>query len=255
MTEHEHTPDSTSKEPPRISHASATRTLLSMASQGTLSTLDGESGHPYGSIVELATDADGCPVFLLSDLASHTKNFRADPRASLCVTDPTAGPRPLALQRATLVGEIELLENPEALRGAYLEEHPNAQNYVDFDDFNFWRLCVDRVRYIGGFGRMSWFEADRYKDATVDPLADSAQGVIEHMNDDHADALVDYAVGLADIEDTEFAKMVGVDHLGFDMEVHTASGLQQIRIPFEPLLESADEVRHAMVELVRKARA
>jgi hypothetical protein len=255
MTDHDAPAGSRSSDTPRPTHAVSTRTLLEHAKQGVMSTLDHRSGHPYGSVVELAVGPDGEPIFLLSDLASHTKNFRDDPRVSVCVTDPTAGPRPLALQRATLVGTIEHMEDPGDWRTRYLEAHPSAQNYVDFGDFAFWRLKVEKVRYIGGFGRMSWFEGDVFRDAEPDLLAGSAVGVIEHMNDDHDDALVDYAVGLAGLADVESAKMVGIDRLGFDMEVETADGLERVRLPFDPPIESPGEVRHRMVDLVQEARA
>ncbi len=255
MTDHDAPADATSSTPPRPSHAVSTRTMLAHAEQGVLSTLDRDTGHPYGSVVEIGAGPDGDPVLLLSDLAEHTKNFRADARASLCVTDPTAGPRPLALQRATLVGEITRMDEPGAWRERYLEAHPSAHNYVDFDDFAFWRLEVARVRYIGGFGRMSWLDAPDFRDADPDLLADSAVGVIEHMNDDHADALVDYAAGLAGIDDARAAKMVGIDHLGFDMEVETSDGLTRTRIAFDPPIDNPGQVRHRMVDLVQEARA
>lgn len=253
--EPESSEESSRQEPPRPSHAESTRTLMSQAGKGVLSTLDHDSGHPYGSIVEVAPGPDGEPLMLLSELASHTKNFRADPRASLCIEDPLTGPRPLALQRATLMGRMVEVEEPGEWRDAYLEAHPSAENYVDFGDFSFWRLDVERVRYIGGFGRMSWFDADVYRAVEPDVLAQSAAGIVEHMNDDHDDALVDYAMGLAGLDNVEAATMVGVDRLGFDMEVQTDEGLERIRIPFEPPIEAPGEVRHRMVELVQEARA
>lgn len=254
MTGHDTPAESNTSDPPRLSHAESTRTMLAQAHQGVMSTLDRGSGHPYGSIVEIAPGPSGDPVFLLSDLAEHTKNFREDPRASLCVTNPVAGPRPLALQRATLVGTIAQMDEPGRWRKHYLEVHPSAENYVDFGDFSFWRLAVERVRYIGGFGRMSWLDEDEFHSASPDLLVGSAEGIIEHMNDDHADALVDYAVGLAELEGVETAKMVGVDRLGFDMEVETDEGLERVRLAFEPPIEDPDEVRHRLIDLVREAR-
>lgn len=40
-------------------------------------------GFPFGSVVAYAADAAGRPVLWLSDLAEHTRNPAADPRASL----------------------------------------------------------------------------------------------------------------------------------------------------------------------------
>jgi hypothetical protein len=41
-------------------------------------------------------------------------------------------------------------------RAAFLAVHPNAAYYADFRDFAFWKLRVNAIRYIGGYGRMSW---------------------------------------------------------------------------------------------------
>jgi hypothetical protein len=45
-------------------------------------------------------------------------------------------------------------------RAAYLEAHPGASAFIDFDDFEFYRLRAERMRYIAGFGRMGWIPRD-----------------------------------------------------------------------------------------------
>jgi hypothetical protein len=42
-----------------------------------------------------ALDTHGRPVFLISTMAMHTQNLKADPRASLFVTEPDASGDPL----------------------------------------------------------------------------------------------------------------------------------------------------------------
>jgi len=61
----------------------ACRDLLRGCRSGSLSTAMAVSdGWPYASLVTYATDIDGCPLFLLSTLADHTRNIAADPRAA-----------------------------------------------------------------------------------------------------------------------------------------------------------------------------
>ena len=48
--------------------------------------------------------------------------------------------------------------------------NPASAYYIDFGDFSFWRLEVRSVRYVGGYGRMSWVEAADYAAAEADPL-------------------------------------------------------------------------------------
>jgi hypothetical protein len=45
--------------------------------------LDTPSGAPYASLITLATDLGGSPIFLISTLARHTRNLANDPRAAI----------------------------------------------------------------------------------------------------------------------------------------------------------------------------
>ena len=239
----------------RLTHAESARTMVAAASRGVLSTLEPEEGFPYGSLVEFVATDDGDAIFLLSDLAEHTDNFKADARASLFISPAVADGRPLALERVTFVGEIEPVEDADQFRQAYLDAHLHASAYVDFSDFAFWRLRVRRARYIGGFGRMSWVDEDAYRSASPDIVAQMAAGAIEHMNADHHDALIDYVRAFSDIDDVAGARMAALDRYGFDIQARREGGREQlVRISFDEPLEHHSQVRKAMVQMVRKAR-
>lgn len=68
------------------SDAERSRTLIGSVRTAALATL-GEGGFPFGSLVSHAVDAAGRPLLLLSDLAEHSRNLAADPRASLLATE------------------------------------------------------------------------------------------------------------------------------------------------------------------------
>src|SRR6187551_2806961 len=145
---------------PAPSHAERVRTLVEGLSTGTLCTLAREpAGYPYGSLITFGLDA-GEPVFLISELAEHTKNLHADSRASLLIAENRPGD-PLANGRVTLLGRCTPVpsERRERASQAYLARHPGASYYADFKDFGFWSLEVTALRYIGGYGRMSWVDA------------------------------------------------------------------------------------------------
>lgn len=241
---------------PTPSHAEQARTLLQRVDMGVLSTHAAElDGHPYGSLVIYALH-EGDPVLLISGLAEHTKNLEASPRCSLLVHE--RGPdNPLALARATLVGNAAKVEGPDAepVAASFLARHPDAGYYADFTDFAYWRVEVSGVRYIGGFGRMSWVDAPDWSTAEPDPLIDGAKRVIEHMNEDHADALRLYAEAFSRSGPVPEAVMTGVDRYGFEMSVTTEHGPRPVRIAFERSLTSSDEIRAAMVQMVKRARA
>ena len=104
-----------------------------------------------------------------------------------------------------LLGLLAPIDDDDAravARERYLEANPAASYYIDFGDFTFLRLTVDHVRYVGGYGRMSWVDAPAYRAAAPDPLVDAAAGIIEHMNADHADAQVLFCRHFAGLADT-----------------------------------------------------
>jgi putative heme iron utilization protein len=102
---------------------------------------------------------------------------------------------------------------------------------------------------------MSWVSAAEYHAAEPDPLATHAPGILAHMNGDHGDAVLAYARGLARVADASRATMSGVDRYGFDLTVATPSGEQKARVGFATPVATPDEVRRAMVALVKAARA
>ena len=241
---------------PTPTHGERARTLVSRITTGTLCTIAKEpAGYPYGSFVTVAFDGPD-PVFLISGLAEHTKNLKGDPRASLLVAE-NAAEDPLANGRVTLIGPCTRLEGDEAAsaREAFLKAHPGSSYYVDFKDFGFWKLRVESVRYIGGYGRMSWVECEDWRGADADPLADAADGIVAHMNDDHRDAMVTMCKALSKATDTTEAAMTGVDRYGFEMSATTGVGPRPVRLAFERPVKDAGEARTAIVALVKQARA
>ncbi|HBQ16249.1 MAG: DUF2470 domain-containing protein [Sandaracinaceae bacterium] len=261
MTELEHGRGSGEPETPLTppetkapSHAERARTLVGLQKTGTLCTVARDpEGYPYGSFVTFALDGPD-PVFLVSTLAAHTKNLMGDGRASLLVAEHGEGD-PLAYGRVTLVGDAAKLDDPGSAREAFLAAHPNAAYYADFSDFAFWKLTVTSVRYIGGYGRMSWVDVAEWREAQPDPLAPHVEGVVTHMNDDHADALVSYARAFTRATHAEKVSMTGIDRYGFEMSVETDKGPRPARLAFASEIATPEEARKALVALVRDARA
>jgi heme iron utilization protein len=240
-------------EPPFSERA---RTLIHLGRHGTLATQSRRvPGHPFGSVAPYGVDASGRPTFLISRLAMHTQNLEADARASLLVTQPGWSEDPLAGARVTLVGSAAPLppEDLAPVRADYLERHENARYWVDFGDFGFYRLEVADLYYVAGFGAMGWVAAADYAGASPDPLAESAAGILEHMNADHAEALVLYCKVFAGV-DAEAATMTGVDRLGFRVRARTGDRLQGLRINFPRQVHSPMEARQVLVEMVKQAR-
>src|SRR5664279_3999006 len=191
---------------PEPSHAERVRTLVSQSTIATLSSLSRKhAGFPFGSLMPYALDAEGRPIFLISNMAMHTQNLKADPRASLFVSQAALDGDPLGAARATLIGNagpVPVSDLP-LVRETYIATHKNSQYWVDFADFGFFRLEPVDVYYVGGFGVMGWVEARDYHEAAPDPLATAAAGIIAHMNADHVEAMISLARTNSAIEATE----------------------------------------------------
>ncbi|HEY3723054.1 MAG TPA: DUF2470 domain-containing protein [Acidimicrobiia bacterium] len=241
-------------------HAERVRTLVRGERRGALSTVAADpSGYPFGSVVSFGLADDGDPLMFVSLMAEHTQNALRDPRASLLVTEPVPeGSDPLAGGRVTLLGLLVPIDDDDArivARARYLEANPAASYYIEFGDFTFLRLNVDHVRYVGGYGRMSWVDAADYRAATPDPLVDAAAGIIEHMNADHADTQVMFCRHFAGLAGTESATMSAVDRYGFDLVAVSDTHRTAVRLAFPDECTTGDEVRRAMIDMVEEARA
>jgi heme oxygenase (biliverdin-IX-beta and delta-forming) len=249
--------DSTVPDARAPSHAERCRTLATQATSATLSTIARDpNGFPYGSLVTLAVDDTGRPLLLLSELAEHTCNLQARPEASLLLTEPVGThDQPLALGRVTILGLCAKVSDAEraGARDTFLKQQPGARYYVEFKDFGFYRLEPAALRYIGGFGRMSWVGAEEYRAAEPDSLAALASGILRHMNEDHAEAVLACAIGLAGVADATSASMTAVDRYGFEMAAVTPKGPRAARLAFGATIATADEVRGAIVEMAHRA--
>lgn len=161
---------------PRRSPAQEARTLAAGTTTATLATLSADGG-PWASLVTFSTQADGTPVLCVSSLAEHGRNLLADPRASLMITQPGLVDDPLAQGRVTLAGRCEAPTGVEVerARAAYVSSIPPSAVYVGFGDFTVWVLRVERVRWVGGYGRMASVTVGDYAAATPDPVAPAAR--------------------------------------------------------------------------------
>ena len=236
--------------PAKSEIAGAARALLRRALKGILASIDARSLYPYASLVTLATDGAGAPAFLISKLARHTANLVKDPRASILVDETGALADPLQGARLTVSGVAEPVAE-DAIKRRFLARHPEAEVYVGFPDFGFW-LRVEAAHYIGGFGRIFDLDPDDLllKLDGAEGLLEAEPDIVEHMNQDHADALELYATALGDGEPGPW-RMTGIDPEGFDIICGGAAR----RILFAQPITTPGEARTELVRLATEARA
>ena len=230
------------------------KALLHATRAGTLATLDRNTGHPFGSLVNVATDASGAPLILVSGLATHTANLEADPRASLLLAETGKGDA-LAHPRLTVLGSLiqvahDSAEEP-AIRRRFLARHPKSELYAGFADFSFWRMDVVSAHLNGGFARAADLTAaDVLTDfADAQALADIEDEAIAHMNADHADALRLYATKLLGAPDGNWT-CVGLNPEGIELQ----QGQSALWLAFPQRVTAPGPLRAVLKQLADEAR-
>ncbi|CAL5085982.1 unnamed protein product [Urochloa decumbens] len=209
----------------RLSPVEEIRTILDRSVRGVLATHSQEhAGYPSGSMVDFACDLDGSPILAVSSLAVHSK-----------VSD----------------------EQKDSVRSAYLRRHPDAF-WVDFGDFSFLHIKPKAVRYVSGVATAllgsGEFSAAEYKEAKVDPISQFSTPITSHMNKDHADdtkLIVQHSTTVK----VDFANMLDVDSLGFNVKAGYDGSVLKLRIPFPRQAQDRKDVKTLIVEMLQAAKA
>jgi putative heme iron utilization protein len=240
----------------RRSAAEEARTIVASTNLGTLASLT-SAGDPWASVVTYGQLADGSPVLCVSRLALHGRNLADDQRASLAVSAHVPeGEDPSDIGRVTLAGRVEQPEGEEleAARAAYHSAVESGASFTEWGDFTFWVLRIDQVRWVGGFGRMASTDLERYAEAEADPVAPQAAFAVRHLNEDHANNLLDMAREIAGHTDATAATCLRADRYGLDLDVHTPRGRALARVGFAEPCTAPDGLRAATVELAKRSR-
>lgn len=235
------------------------RRLLRECELGVLSTHSkANEGFPFGSVSTYLSTVNGDVVFYISDLAQHTKNINDN--AKMCLTvfansgdsksralgDPNAGARLSILGHASVLPTNEV----EGIQKRFFKLYPESRKYQGTHDFKFYKLVCERLRFIGGFGDIHWIGADEWRLETPEWL-ESEQSMIEHMNQDHLDAMqlmVEHQFGFQ----VEQVKMLALNPDGCFV---SADSGKPIYIAFSDAVHTAQEVRQQLVALTHAARA
>lgn len=227
------------------------RQVLRTARTAALATLDPQSGFPLATLTNIATDADGSPLFLASRLSLHTRNIEADARLSLLVSSLGKGDPLAASARLSVVGRAQRCIDVNARR-RFLARHPKAKLYADFPDFALYRVEVLGLHPNGGFARAGEIApGEVLLDLSgCEALLATEGEALEHLNADHAEALALYATRLLGLPAGRW-KASGLDPEGLDL----VSGEEAGRLIFPERIREPSALRRVLVALADKARA
>lgn len=169
------------------------------------------------TLTNVATDVDGSPLFLASQLSLHTRNIEADARVSLLVSSLGKGDPLANSARLSVVGRTERCGDANARR-RFLSRHPKAKLYADFPDFALYRVAVLGLHPNGGFARAGAIAPEEVllDLAGCEPLILAEDEALAHLNADHAEALALFATRLLGLSAGRW-KATGLDPEGLDL--------------------------------------
>jgi putative heme iron utilization protein len=242
------------RKPPEGAEFDAVKTareLIRSSGEAALATLTADD-FPFASLVAAASTPAGEPILLISRLAQHSRNLARESRASLLFTARAETLDPLTAPRVTVTGFVTAREDNPALRRRFLARHPEAAGYASFSDFGFHRLEVKGGHLVAGFGRIVDLSAKElladHEDA--EEVLEAEESAIQHMNEDHAEAIGLYATVLLGKSAGKW-RTTGIDPEGIDL----VAGRDSARLWFPERVKTASGLRKMLAELAKEARS
>ncbi|XP_076935296.1 non-canonical heme oxygenase HOZ, chloroplastic-like [Bidens hawaiensis] len=233
------------------------KTVLYHGVRGILSTFSQKyDGYPSGSMVDFACDASGSPILAVSSLAVHTKDLLANSKCSLLLAKDPEDRTDLVI---TVHGDAVPVnkEDRDVIRTAYLARHPEAF-WVDFGDFQFLRIEPKVVRFVSGVATAllgsGEFTKEEFAAAKVDPIYQFSKPVTSHMNKDHSDDTKLMVQGSTSVP-VDFAYMLDIDSLGFNVKAGYQGTKFKLRIPFPRPAQDRKDVKTLIVEMLQAAKS
>lgn len=229
----------------------AARRLIRATTRATLATLNTDAsvaGWPYASLVAAATDHDGTPILLMSDLADHTRHIGADPRVALFFDDAAGLANPQTGPRVTLMGRLRTTGLARH-RARYLARNPGAALYADFADFHFYALEVERAHFVGGFARAAWMGPVTVASGAAALMAEAEGALIERLND-RGPAAIDLMANVLLGQEGAGYRLTAADVDGIDL----GRGDRVTRLAFESPVGGPEEAEAAFAALAEKAK-
>jgi len=78
--------------------------------------------------------------------------------------------------------------------------------------------------------------------------------IVEHMNADHADALLLYAQAFGGVPEAEHARMLGIEPGSLELEITGPHGRRRVRVTLPEQIAAPGDARRVLVAMVGEAR-
>ena len=226
--------------------------LLRNSSEGVLSTISVRNeGYPFGSFVTYITDVDRSVIIYASNIAQHTINLKENSKSCLTLFKIDDDLDKQNSSRMTLLGDLQSMPEKEIdeTRARFEEFLPESKKYAAMHDFNFYRLHIDQIRWIGGFGKIAWLDNKDWKQFKPKWMSNQTS-IIDHMNKDHTKNISASLNAQHNVQDPE-AKMFALSIDGYFVK----SEDKIYFISFERVCKNAKEYKDILVEQANQYRS
>lgn len=214
---------------------------------GVLSTMSIDiEGYPFGSLVTYHLSHEGLPLFLISSIAQHTKNILQNNKVSLTIFD-FKNENVQSAGRITIIGNAIKFNQEEDIK-RYFTYFPDHSQYQKTHDFNFYTIDIQRIRYIGGFGKIFWVEKEDWK-SPIPEWANNEAKFINHVNQDHQNELISICQKSLTSTIKDFSLLM-VDSDGM---IVTTNQIDRHFVPFTKPCIKEDSFREEFINLYKNS--
>lgn len=200
-----------------------TKTMINQKnSYGFLSTISNQKkidGYPQTSIVGYSCDDLGNPIVCLSDIAMHTNNIKTNDNVAIGINEKFF--RNANDMRSTFVGDLKKVEDKEEikfLKQKFIDSHDDAF-YLNFHDFNVYKLDTKYISLNGGFGRAYNINLDKYYDAEPDLICLNSNDLVNEFNKFYSKEIKSYLDKKINEEVISY-EIKKIDKYGFDIRLY-----------------------------------
>ena len=225
--------------------------LLRTSNEGVLTTIsDKFEGYPFGSFITYITDRDRSVIIFASNLAEHTTNIKKNSKSCFTIFSIKDHENKQDNPRMSLLGDFIKVEDSrrEELKQKLKKHLPESDLYLELPDFNFYKMSVTNVRWIGGFGKIGWLNNDSWLKKDLEWIP-AEKEIIEHMNQDHSKSIISTLSAQRNVKD-EKAKMIELNIDGFYCESHN----KVYFLAFKRPCFTVDEIRKELIVQARENR-
>ncbi|MEM0965090.1 MAG: DUF2470 domain-containing protein [Verrucomicrobiota bacterium] len=231
------------------------------------------SGVPEVSYTPAIHTANRDFFIYVSEMSAHTQNIREQKTASLMVIEDEKTAKQLfARKRVTFQCEAEEIErDSEPWKAAMVEFETELGGVVralmGMADFHLIRLRPSEGRLVVGFGRafdvtgenldvvehVKGIDGKGHKmiKKNAEPLSpEVVQRMVNHMNEDHSDAVLLYVKHFAQRE-ADSASLEDITHESMKIKVDNG---EELEIPFRKPLADSHDAHMTMVKMAKQAR-